>query len=108
MLSAYAALHEKQRIATENITDAEKDTDSEEDADLSPAELTTKRKQSPKPATLPSRKRRKGIKETRYLSRTTSASVEEVHHNPTRGYSPSDPTTTGFLHDVEMQDVDQT
>ena len=104
MLSAYAALREKEPMAIENITDAETETDSEADISLSATEVSSKRKQSLNTNALPPRKRRKGNQESRYFSESTAGPTDEVHHVPTRGYSPSDPTST-LSRDVEMREV---
>jgi hypothetical protein len=104
MLSAYAALREKEPVAIERITDAETETDSEADITLSVTEASSKRKQSPKTNGLHPRKRRKGNQETRYFSERTAELVDEVHRVPTRGYSPSDPTST-LSRDAEMREI---
>jgi hypothetical protein len=104
MLSAYAALREKQPVAVERIADTETETDSEVDILLSATEASSKRKQSPKKNVLPPRKRRKGNQEARYFSERAAEPVDEVHRVPIRGYSPSDPTST-LSRDAEMREV---
>lgn len=104
MLSAFAALREKQPPVTEKITDVEIETDSELDEPMTAIEASVKRKQSPKPV-LPSRKKRKGNQNARYFSEVTTEVNSDTVREPTRGFSPSEPTGDSIPQDTKMFDI---